>query len=71
MNIVLTPISKRAKNRCNEHGTTFHLMKIENRFGEEWVLAESLENTWTLKPGVKQHWVGWFSESEANWEIVI
>jgi len=69
MNILLKPKSKRAKNRCAEHGNVFKLIKEDMRDGEEGVLLESLQNTWTLKPGVKQHWVGWFSISEATWGI--
>jgi len=70
MNVILKPKSRRAKNRCTEHGNVFTLKQTDFRNGEKHILVESHNDTWTLKPGVKQHWMGWFSESEAEWETI-
>lgn len=70
MKIRLIPKSRRAKNRVAEHGNQFTLMREENRNGKKCILVESLFESWKLKVGVMQHWVGWFDETEAEWEKV-
>jgi len=70
MKVNLKPKSQRAKNRCTEHGTVFTLKAEDLRNGKNHILVESLDTTWTLKKGVKQHWVGWFDETEAEWKEV-
>lgn len=56
MKVKLKPISKRAKDRVNQHGDTFELVKDapKSNCGHQ-ILVESLNNTWR---GAK--WMGWF-----------
>jgi len=70
MKVVLTPKTQRAKNRIKEHGNIMTLIRLANRDGKNSLLVESLEETWSLKPGVRQHWMGWFDFSEVEWREV-
>lgn len=69
MKAKITPLSRRAKNRVKEHGEIMTVKNFDTRGGKQHILVESMEDTWTLKKGVRQHWVGWFDSDEAAWEI--
>jgi hypothetical protein len=56
MKVQLKPISKRAKDRVNQHGDTFTIVEQEDVGGSiHAILVQSLDNTWR---GGK--WLGWF-----------
>jgi len=55
MKVKLKPISKRAKDRINQHGETFDLINE----GFNIILVKSLNNTWK-----NEKWMGWFDLSK-------
>lgn len=57
MKVTLKPVSKRAKERINEHGAIFSFIKNgdEDSCLRNSILVESLEHTWR-----GQKWLGWF-----------
>jgi hypothetical protein len=70
MNVRILPKSQRAKNRVREHGEVMSLHSEDLRNGRKHILVESVNDTWNLNDKVKTHWMGWFDESEADWEMV-
>ena len=70
MKVRILPKSKRAKNRVHEHGEIMNLMQETTRNGSNMILVSSIEKTWSLRVGVKQHWMGWFDNNEATWEHI-
>lgn len=57
MLVTLQPISKRGKDRINQHGDIFELLeKGSNNGGQlNHILVESLNKTWC-----GEKWMGWF-----------
>jgi len=70
MNIRILPKSKRAKNRIREHGEIMTLKDDGFRSGVKGILVESTHKTWSLNSQIQTHWMGWFSEIEADWEMI-
>ena len=67
--ITIKPISKRARERVRQHGRVMRLLRVDIFQGKKSVLVESLSKSWSLKPGTKTTWSGWFTPQEANWTI--
>ena len=63
MIIEIIPISKRAKERVQQHGNFMLLVRIDKFDGEPAILCESLKAT----AAGKKKWGGWFTASEANY----
>lgn len=59
MFVLISPKTKRAKDRCKQHG---NIMLFKKEVGGR-ILVESLDNTWK-----GERWMGWFSNDEASWE---
>ncbi len=55
--VTLVPLTKRAKERVEQHGDRMKLVKT--MLGN--ILVESLNPTWR-----GQNWLGWFSDSEVK-----
>lgn len=68
MLVQLNPISKRAKDRVNQHGKIFRLKQKGNapllQGNDNSILVESLNDTWR-----GQKWLGWF-EVDKDVEII-
>lgn len=61
MKVKIKPLTKRAKDRVQQHG---EIMRFVRR-GATGVLVESLNNTWR-----GEKWLGWFSAEEAQIEEI-
>jgi len=71
MKVRLTPKCQRAKNRVKEHGRVMIVKQVgQLHTNKDCILVESIGLSWMLKPGIKQHWVGWFTRDEADWEFI-
>lgn len=68
MQIKLKGISKRGRDRINQHGDTFNLVQLNEAIpGEKHdiILVESLNNTFAIKDKKTKNktfltWLGWF-----------
>lgn len=65
MLIKIIPKSEEACNLVKEHGEAMILSRQEG----DRILCLSLEETWN-GPNGKEHWVGWFTKLEADWELI-
>ena len=65
--VEIFPITSRAKNRVSEHGKVMRLLEEDFFNGQTAILVQSIRETWNRKN--YSHWMGWFTESEANWTI--
>jgi len=72
MNLVkILPKSQRATNRVHEHGEVMQFIRRDTIDGHKAILVKSLDKTWTLKPGIKEVWGGWFKDTEADFECLV
>jgi hypothetical protein len=61
--VLITPKCKRAKERVNMHGKIMNLLRQD---ADGSILVESLDTTWR-----HQHWMGWFTRQEADFQYVV
>ena len=64
--VKIIPKCKRAENRVKEHGEVMRLMEKHPAYG---ILVQSIKETWG-SAGRKENWMGWFKDTEADFEVV-
>jgi len=68
--VKIIPKQKRAKDRINSHGKFMSLLDVDFFRGDKSFFVESLDETFRVNKNLKTTWSGWFSFSEADFEIV-